>query len=158
MSHHPLIRTLYLYLFSLLGLILLTIGGVGFVNMGLRALVFTHADKERLLYEKGMPMDPALRSLERLDKAGELTIDEELRLMRILKDYEERSDRRKKVNPVKARRHRDAAQNLAFIIIGLPLYLYHWGKVRSVSNSYRKQKGARLIVLLPTLPNATARD
>jgi hypothetical protein len=135
MSHNPLIRTLYLYLFSLLGLILLTIGGIGFVNMGLRALIFTHADKERLLYEERMPVPRVLRSLEKLDDAGELTQDEKFRLKEMLNDYEFKEERRKKVNPVKARRHRDAAQNLAFIIIGLPIYLYHWSKVRSVAAS-----------------------
>jgi hypothetical protein len=135
MSNHPLIRTLYLYLFSLVGLILLTIGGVGFVNMGLRATIFTHADKERLLYEERMPIPQTLRSLENLDSSGELTEEEKLRLKQMLKDYEEREDRRKKINPVKARRHRDAAQNLALIIIGLPLYLYHWKKIRTLTET-----------------------
>jgi len=135
MSNHPIIRTLYLYLFSLVGLILLTIGGVGFVNMGLRATIFTHADKERLLYEERMPIPQTLRSLENLDSSGELTEEEKLRLKQMLKDYEEREDRRKKINPVKARRHRDAAQNLALIIIGLPLYLYHWKKIRTLTET-----------------------
>ena len=113
MSHNPLIRTLYLYLFSLLGLILLTIGGIGFVNMGLRALIFTHADKERLLYEERIPVPHVLRSLEKLDDAGELTQDEKLRLKVMLKDYETREERRKMVNPVKARRHRDASGRIS---------------------------------------------
>ena len=39
-THYPLIRTIYLYLFALLGLALLTIGGVRFVDMGLKAFVF----------------------------------------------------------------------------------------------------------------------
>ena len=45
-THYPLIRTIYLYLFALLGLVLLTIGSIRFVDMALRAFVFTKADQE----------------------------------------------------------------------------------------------------------------
>jgi len=140
LSHHSLVRTLYLYLFSLLGLILLTIGGVGFVNMALRALIFTHADKERLLYQDRIPFPTGMRSLEKLDQSVELTGEERALLKQMLSDYESREERRKKIDPVKARRHRDAAQNLSLIIIGFPLYLYHWRKVRSETEHSKSEK------------------
>ena len=47
MGKHSLIRTIYLYLFACLGLVLLTIGGVRFLDMGLKAFVFTKAEQEQ---------------------------------------------------------------------------------------------------------------
>jgi len=41
-----IIRTIYLYIFALLGLVLVIIGGVRFVDMGLKAFVFTKAEEE----------------------------------------------------------------------------------------------------------------
>ncbi len=40
------IRTVYLYLFAVLGLVLVTIGGVGSVDMLLKGVVFRRADDE----------------------------------------------------------------------------------------------------------------
>ena len=40
-----LIRKIYLYLFSLIGLVLVVIGCVQLVNLGLKAYVFTAADQ-----------------------------------------------------------------------------------------------------------------
>jgi len=53
MKKQSLVRTIYLYIFALLGLVLLIIGGVNFVNMGLKAFIFTQADEEqRILYKQ----------------------------------------------------------------------------------------------------------
>ena len=48
-KHHSLVRTIYLYLFALVGLALLTIGAVRFVAMGLKAFVFTKADMSSVM-------------------------------------------------------------------------------------------------------------
>ncbi|MEK7195457.1 MAG: hypothetical protein AAB655_02060, partial [Patescibacteria group bacterium] len=45
MNKYPLIRKIYLYLFSLIGLVLITIGTVQLVGLALKALIFTKADK-----------------------------------------------------------------------------------------------------------------
>ncbi|GAG22415.1 unnamed protein product, partial [marine sediment metagenome] len=57
-KHHPLVRTIYLYLFALVGLALLTIGAVRFVDMGLKAFVFTKAEELQRLYEAMPPLMP----------------------------------------------------------------------------------------------------
>jgi len=49
MKNHSIIRTIYLYLFALLGLVLIIIGGVQFIDMGLKTFVFTKADEEQKL-------------------------------------------------------------------------------------------------------------
>ena len=46
MSVQPWVRTVYLYLFALVGLGLFTTGAVQLLDMGLRAAIFTQADSE----------------------------------------------------------------------------------------------------------------
>jgi hypothetical protein len=129
MKHYPLIRTIYLYLFSLLGLVLLVIAGVRFVDMGLKAFVFTKAEEEQRLIRKAPPMVPV--SLQRVEKVQEeeevcLSEAEKAAIEQWLTEYKDWQEESSKIDYVTARRHRDASLNLAMILIGLPLYLYHW--------------------------------
>ena len=130
MERRSFIRVLYLYLFALLGLVLLTIGGVGFVTMGLRAYVFTEADSQDRLYREIPPRPYALPEAERLLDAEELSAEERTKLRRYLEAAEAWERRREDVDPVTAQRHRNAAENLALLLVGLPLYLYHWRMIR----------------------------
>jgi len=136
MKHYPLIRTIYLYLFALLGLALLTIGGVRFVDMGLEAFVFTKAREEEWLIYQQVPIPYSVPGIERLKqeiKKGKevcLSEEEKISIEYWLADYKDWKERRSKIDPVTARRHRDASLNLAMILIGLPLYLYHWGIIK----------------------------
>jgi len=128
--HYPLVRTIYLYLFALLGLILLVIGGVRFVDMGLKAFVFTKAEEEQRLLYKMPPMIPVeIKKLEQVEGSKkEFCLPEKDRaaIELWLAEYKEWKERRTKIDPITARRHRDASLNLAMILVGLPLYLYHW--------------------------------
>lgn len=114
MKKNSLIRTIYLYLFACLGLVLLTIGGVRFVDMGLKAYVFTKAEDEEKMY----------RALAPVKESTEENIEEQ-ELVEI--DY------------VTSRRHKDASMNLALILIGLPLYLYHWTLIKKEIKQKEKQ-------------------
>ena len=124
-----LIRTIYLYLFALIGLVLLVIGSVGFVNMGLKTWVFTKSDQDRYLYE-GISEPYPIARLEKASEGNELSVDDKEAVKKIIEDYNERKERNAKIDGVQAGRHRDAATNLALIIVGLPLYLYHWMVIR----------------------------
>jgi hypothetical protein len=130
-THYPLIRAIYLYLFALLGLMLLTIGSVRFVDMGLKAFVFTKAEEQERLIYKAPPMAPLeIRKLEQIEEAREkkfcLSQKDRAAVEVWLAEYKEWKEKKEKIDPVTARRHRDASLNLAMILIGLPLYLYHW--------------------------------
>lgn len=132
MERHYLIRTIYLYLFALLGLVLLTIGGVRFVDMGLKAFIFTKAEEEqRLIYEQ-MPVPYSVPRIEKFQQEIEeekevcLSEEEKVTFEQWLADYQDWKERRSKIDPVTTRRHRDASLNLALILVGLSLYLYHW--------------------------------
>ncbi len=115
MDRKELIRTIYLYLFSLVGLVLITIGAVRLVNLGLRAWIFTKADSVAIYpqYPKRIvEISPGQT------KEETLTPEEEEKYKREQEEYETKTRR--------SERERTAAESLAMIIVGTPLFLYHW--------------------------------
>ena len=134
---NPIIRTIYLYLFALVGLIMVVIGASMLINLGLKTWVFTKADEQPQY--ASMPVMPTA-----LEKSGEvktveslvacsdkcsLTAEQKTQLDQWLKDYQEARSSEKfqsSFDYKTQQRQRDAAQAIAFILVGLPLYLYHW--------------------------------
>ena len=107
MSKTKLIRTIYLYLFSLVGLVLIIIAGVRFIDMGLKAWIFTEADRSEYRFE----IAPKRFVEDGTPVAEELSEEEQIA----------RQDKL-----ITQQRQRNAANSLAMLIIGVPLYLYHW--------------------------------
>lgn len=108
---YPLIRKIYLYLFSFVGLLLVVIGLVRLLDLGLKVYVFKKADN--YVY---FPQTPT-----RLEKDGttrELTEKEQ-------EKYKKEQEEAQK-QQVEAQRQSTASSSLAMIIIGLPLFIYHW--------------------------------
>jgi hypothetical protein len=133
-SKNSLIRTIYLYSFSLLGLILMVIGSVNFLDMGMRAFIFTKADEG--MNDNYMMSCPPTAVMEKFGKVDgnasesfNLTIEDKEMMSMWKQDYKNWKDM-PKVDYVTQQRHRDASNNLALIVIGLPLYLYHWFVIR----------------------------
>jgi len=128
------VRTVYLYLFAVVGLVLLIIGSVRFIDMGLKAFVFTQSDAEQRLYsmQPPIPIYP-VEKIEDIQNGAELTAEEKQAIERWLIDYEQWEEKRGSIDPVTANRHRDASINLAMILVGLPIYIYHWGTIRKES-------------------------
>lgn len=112
------LKLIYLYIFSCVGLVLVIIGSVSFINLGLKTYVFKKADAP-IIY----PGPKTTRIIT--DQTGkEKFVEEE----QTKEDLELQEKREKEYRT--SQRQRDAAQALAFIIIGLPIYLYHWNLVR----------------------------
>lgn len=107
MSKITLIRTIYVYLFSLVGLVLMIIAGVRFIDMGLKAWVFTEADNYAY-YDYARPMV--------LDAEGKAVAEE------LSKEEQEAAHKKQ----IARERQRDASNSLAMLIVGAPLYVYHW--------------------------------
>ena len=131
MKKYTLVRTIYLYIFALLGLVLLIIGSVNFCNMGLKAFVFTQADEESRIFSKQIPIPtiPRIESIKQGIEEGKdicLSAEEKASVESWLVDYNNWKESVSKIDPITSRRHRDASINLSLILIGLPLYLYHW--------------------------------
>jgi hypothetical protein len=131
----PLIRTLYLYLFAFVGLILVAIGGVRLIDMALRALIFTEAEAQERLFNRQPPYPPVRFRGGAVADTAVLTLEEREQVRAWLQEYENWRRQAELVDPVTARRHRDAASSLAMILVGLPLYLYHWRLIRREAGS-----------------------
>lgn len=128
---HSLIRTIYLYLFALVGLALVIVGTVRFLDMGLKMFVFTHAEDPEKIQRAYYPSLPVpVAKVENLEESGELTEEEITTLKAWLADYEEWQTQEAQIDYLSSKRHRDASTNLALLLAGLPLYLYHWRIIR----------------------------
>ncbi len=110
MNKHPLIRKIYLYLFALVGLVLITIGCVRLLGLALKTYIFTQAD---IYYEY-----PIVRPITPEGKPQEIQQPSKQEI----EDYQNKQRT--------SQRQRDAAESLAMIIVGLPLYLYHWSVIK----------------------------
>ena len=113
------LKLIYLYIFSTVGLILVIIGSVSFLNLALKTYVFKKADAPVIFH--GSVAAPRIVT----DESGKGKVIEQQQTEEEIKRQEEQ-DREYRTS----QRQRDAAQALAFIIVGLPLYLYHWRAVR----------------------------
>jgi len=113
-NKYHLIRKIYLYTFSLVGLVLVVIGGVRLVGLGLKTFVFTKAD---VYYEY-----PMVRPVKVMPTPEGKTEE----FQQPSKEEVEEYQRNQKIS----NRQREAAESLAMIIVGLPLYLYHWRMVK----------------------------
>jgi hypothetical protein len=133
MKKGSLIRTIYLYAFALLGLVLLIISGIRFLDMGLKAFIFTKADEEqRLIYSKP-PTPYQIDKIEALQETRQLSVEENINIDRWLADYDAWKEQREETDPITSQRQRTASSSLAMIFIGLPLYLYHWSVIKKES-------------------------
>jgi hypothetical protein len=128
METHGIIRTLYLYVAALVGLALVTAGGVRLVDLGLRATVFTQAEAE-MRVQRSMPMP--LMPPDRLGRnLSEMTPEERTAWSESLASHRRWQAEMRRIDPVASQRARTASSALAMLLIGLPLYLYHWRVIR----------------------------
>jgi hypothetical protein len=109
------IRVLYLYLFSLVGLVITIIGAIRLTDLGLKTFVFKNSDYYQ--YE-----DPILLS----EKDPQFsTEDAKLRQQKLQEANAENNKRQKQ---------RTASESIAMIMVGTPLYFYHWKLIKKESN------------------------
>ncbi len=139
-KQYSLVRTIYLYLFALLGLAILIMGGVRFVDMGLKAFIFTKAEEEQRLLYRQPPLFYSIEKVEELQDEEVLSEEEKTAIKQWLADYKDWQERSSKINYIDSRRQRDASSNLAMILVGLPLYLYHWGIIKREVKKQEKNK------------------
>lgn len=125
------VRTVYLYLFALLGLVFMSIGGIRLTDLALRTFVFRTADREERHRMAMPPMPPPVRSVDVSGQSAALTEADRQMLEQWRTDYERWQEEGSRIDPVRARRDRTAASSLAMILIGLPMYLYHYRRIRA---------------------------
>jgi hypothetical protein len=101
------IRLIYLYLFSLVGLVVVVIGSVRMVNLALKTWVFKEADKYDIYTA---PMKAAPENEPAIPSAAEQRAMQERQTAR--------------------QRQRELSESLAMLAVGIPLYIYHWKLVQ----------------------------
>jgi hypothetical protein len=69
----------------------------------------------------------------------QLSAAERQQIQQALRDYQQWQERRRTIDPVVARRQRQAATALAMILVGLPIYLYHWRLIRREAAARRRR-------------------
>jgi len=131
---NPIIRTIYLYLFSLVGLIVLLFGIGSLINLGLKTFIFTKADidlyKEPIHLGYSMTLDEQMLAI----RECELSEEDKEAISKWLREYEEDD-----IDMRIVRRQEDASRSISQILVGLPVYLYHWGVI---VRDRRKEKNA----------------
>lgn len=134
MEKHPLVRAIYLYLFTIVGLVLLVSGCVRFIDMGLKAFIFRQADApERFMQEfscQNVFYAPvSIEKMTAIQTDNSFSADEQATIKTFLDNYKKCQEEGVNINYVTSQRQRDASSSLAMILVGLPLYLYHWGVI-----------------------------
>jgi hypothetical protein len=104
------LRLLYLYLFSFVGLLITVIGSIQIVDLTLKTYFFKVSDYS--YYPEIMPVDG--------EKSFVITPEESMR-----RNEEESSNQRK----------RQVSNSLAMILVGVPVYLYHWKTIKRENNA-----------------------
>ena len=136
---NPIIRTIYLYLFALIGLGMLVIGCSMIINLGLKAWIFTNADQQDTYISRPMPinMDSSekdfVKSLETCSDKCELTENQKDQVASWLENYEKWESGEETKDPnlyTKRNRERQASTAISLILIGLPLWLFHWFTIK----------------------------
>lgn len=134
------IRTIYLYLFALVGLAVLVIGVGQLVDLGLKVFVFKYADANQYQYDYSKPVsltyDMELSKVENLSECGadcNLTESQLEQIDNWLADYkiwQAEQNNVEKIDYRRQSRERQASRAISLILIGLPLYLYHWTVIK----------------------------
>lgn len=107
------IRLLYLYLFSFVGLLITVIGCIRLLELGMKVYVFKGADQYS--YYDVKPLTPE-------GTTKEMTPEEQ-------QVYEEKQKKQQGEETIRSRQ-REFSGALAMIIVGVPLYLYHWKTIK----------------------------
>ncbi|MEK7166565.1 MAG: hypothetical protein AAB874_07190 [Patescibacteria group bacterium] len=110
------LRLLYLYLFSAIGLLITVIGTVRLVDLGMKVFVFPDSDNFSYYAPKMVDGKPA-------SLGAEEQIAEESR-----QKEEQQKERLRQ-------RQRETTGALSMILVGLPLYLYHWKTIQKEQHS-----------------------
>ena len=106
------IKKIYLYLVSVISLFIIVFGAISLLNMGLKTWVFTKADKDFYAY----PMCPVETTPDG-SKGAMVNCDE--------------TQQRKQADENRiAQKQREAANSLAMIIVGAPVFYFHWRLAR----------------------------
>lgn len=104
------LRLLYLYLFSFIGLLVCIIGSVQLVDLGIKVYIFKGADRFDN-FVTPTKVDPNGKEV-------------------VLSEKEKEEQKKQQEIETQRQRQRQASTALAMLIVGAPVYLYHWNTIQ----------------------------
>jgi len=115
------IKTVYFYLVSIISLFMVVFAAADLVNLGLTTWVFTKADRNPY------PMMPCSAQIYKDPAAPQ---NEEMYRQQIAQ-CEENQKNDKEAQSIQ--KQKDAVRDISFLVVGIPLFLYHWTTIRRES-------------------------
>lgn len=114
------IKKVYLYLVSLISLVILVFAAIMLINMALKAWVFKKADQYNYYY----PPKVVCETIKNTD-GSTAPLPAECSDP----NYQAKEEQRQK-DERNAQRQRDASQAIAMILVATPVFYYHWKLAR----------------------------
>lgn len=114
-----IIKNIYLYLVSFVALMMVVFSFGDIINIVLRTYIFTKADQN--MYYGPVAPCPAELPAEPTGTA------------KVKADYpclSQAEQEKQNANNISAQRQRDLVRDISFLIVGIPLFAYHWRIVR----------------------------
>ena len=125
------VRVVYLYLMTAIGLIVFIIGAVSILNLGLKTFIFTQADRDYYIERpNALYLNRDLEQAEAIKNCESLTAEDQEMIQNWLVDYQAWKEKSEKVDYPRSNRERSAAQAIAMILVGFPIYLFHWTRIK----------------------------
>ena len=106
------LKKAYLYLVSIISLIIIVVASIMLINMALKTWVFTKADTNFYMHEC-FPGKPVENTAE-----AECTAEEKAAQEKINADNRA------------AQKQRDAAQSVSMLLVAVPVWFFHWRMAR----------------------------
>ncbi|MBT6401022.1 hypothetical protein HN803_06560 [candidate division WWE3 bacterium] len=105
------IRLLYLYLFSFVGLIVIITSTIKLVDLGLKMAFFNDADRYDSYVERPMKLEEDYDAVAQEDSS--------------------------RIQQTRSRQ-RDLSSSVSMLVVGVPLYAYHWNLIKVEGNKKKK--------------------
>jgi len=114
-----------------IGLIVFIIGAVSIINLGLKTFIFTQADRDYYIERpSALYLNGDLDRAEAIKDCESLTAEDREMIQNWLVDYQAWKEKSENVDYSRSNRERSAAQALAMILVGFPIYLFHWTRIK----------------------------
>lgn len=110
-----LIKTIYIYLVSFVALMMIVISTSDLINQTLKTFIFTKADSYDI-YAKPLGCETNTPRVAEGEK--KMTAEECAKL--------EKANRERQIANQSAERQKDFAKDISLIIVGVPLFWFHW--------------------------------
>ena len=119
-----IIRNVYLYLISLITLIMMVVSSAQLINLALITWVFPKAASSYIYYGPKPVPAAEIKTPEDKRTPEQITADD----ARAQKQWEEEKQHSEEQRI--AQKYRDLVQDISFLLVATPMFLYHWSVIR----------------------------